>query len=371
MQDGLQVLRHLVALSVIVLIAGSARAVAPLERVESFEKLHTGDPPSVMRLYLMPTAPAKLDWGSPRRLLLSTLKATLLNPDHPIGHVNIEVQYRGQEDAAHHLFTGATDQESGASRRLLLKDGLAFSILERSWPGRLEGDQESSAAIANRCKRRNRLAVVTFIISDATCQRLLDYVHALRTDSTPRYYGFSARPRRGEGSGCSAFGASFVELIGVMDPALRGAWGRTVRVPLSLMAGYLGRPSIGVTRAALSPAAAAWAAPEDPHMLLECYDPDRMFDWAVHSNVAPGEIAGLPVQPDPAFPKELDRRYDLGGRAERNVRAVIVDAREVPTPAEPIFSGPQDLILMEGTHMPTVIRGGKVVSPNGSFEMRP
>lgn len=363
-----------VALGSCFLIASATLAVAlaPLEHIAGFEELHEGHAPSVVRLYMMPTAPAKLGWASPRGLLLSTLKATLLNKDHPIGHVNIEVQYRGQEDAEHHVFTGATGREGGMSRKLLLKDELAFSILERAWPGRLESDDEVEKAIALRCKSKNRLAVVTFLISDASCLRLLEYVHALRAYTGPWYYGFGARPRYTEGSGCSAFGASFVELIGAMDPALRAEWGRTVRVPLPVMAGYQGRARISIQRAAFSSVSASWAGADQPHMLLECFDPDRMFEWTVRMHATPGEIAGLPLHPDPAFPDELDRRYGLPGTARKNVRAVVVDARDVPTPTDPIFAGPPELILMSDTAaFPTVIRGDKVVAPDGSFELRP
>ena len=347
-----------------------ARAVVPFARIQNYQALD-GAPPSLVRLYLIPTSPVHLDWSTPRKLLLTTIEASLINKDHPIGHVAIEVQYRGLEDAEHHIATGASGSQSGISRQLLLKDDLAFSILERAWPGMLENPDDLAVAVRERAPHKNRLAVVTWLISDASCQRMLDYYHALVADQNPRYYGFGARPRRGEGSGCSAFGASFLEQAGLVDAPLRAAWTLTVRVPLNLMAGYLGNARIPLKNALASRHSAHWAAPADPHMLLELFDPDVMYRWATHLHATPGDSSGLLVQPDLALPRLLDSKYQLNGAAERNVPAIVIDARDVPTPTTPIFLGPPSLKPMTDTQSPTVIREDKVVSPNGSFEVRP
>lgn len=351
----------------------TARAALPWGQIQRFGELHTprAQPPSVVRLYFMPTAPVKLKWGTPRQLLLTTIEATALNRSHPIGHVAVEVQCRGLDDPEHHVFTGASDLQSGAGRQLLLKDELAFSILERAWPGVLETEADLAKSVVDRTRSRDRLAVASFLISDESAGRLLDYHRALQADTHPRYYGFGARPRRGEGSGCSAFGASFLEQIGLLDASLRAAWSQSVRVPLSLMAGYLGHPRIKVAVALISHAAAAWASPGDPHMRLEFFDPDLMFQWTLRLHASGGDLHGLPVQPDPELPRALDRRYHLDGLAARNVKAILVDAREVPTPTGPIFTGAPALSPMSDTSIPTVIRSDKVVSPNGSFEIRP
>jgi hypothetical protein len=352
-----------------VLGPGTVLAALPLARMLGFESLHEGAGPSLVRLYFIPTAPVKLKWGTPRQLLISTVKAGLFNSSHPIGHVAIEVQLKGQDTPETHVFTGATDLHDNAGRHLLLKDEIGFSILERAWPGVLETETNLAKSIRARAPHRDRLAVATFLISDDAAQRLLEYHRALVADPNPRYYGFGARPRRSEGSGCSAFAASFMEQIGLMDPALRAAWSQSVRVPLSLMAGYLGNKTISVARAIASSAAGAWAKPSDPHMFLEFFDPDLMFDWKLHA--APGQHGGLTVQPDPELPKYLDHRYGLAGQAARNVKAIVIDARDVPTPGGPVFIGVPAVAPVPGTTLPTVIRTDKVVSPNGSFEIRP
>lgn len=356
-----------------VLAVSIAHAALPLDRTRAFELLHdTGaTAPSLVRLYLLPTGPVKLDWDTPRRLLLTALEGTVLNWSHPIGHVSVEIQLAGQDGSERHVFTGATDRDAGASRKLLLKEELAFSILERAWPGVLEDAAGVNASIAKRAQKRGRLAVVTFLISDESCLRLLEYVRALRARGGPLYYGFTARPRRAEGSGCSAFGASFVDLIGMLGPPLRAAWSRSVRVPLSLMAGYLGQPRLSIARALVHKAVGRWAAPQDPHMLLECFDPDLMFAWAMARHAEPGDWNGIAVQQDLELPKLLDQRLGLDGAAQRNVKAVLVDARDVPTPQAPIFDGPPALLNLTDTEYPTVIRSDKVVAPNGSFELKP
>lgn len=328
-----------------------------------------GPSPSLVRLYLIPTAPVALGWDSPRALLLTTLEATLLNKSHPIGHVAIEVQRAG--DPAHHAFTGASAAQPGVGRTLLLNDRLGFAILERAWPGVLETGADLAQSVKDRAKHRGRLAVATFLISDAAADRLLAYHAALASDARPRYYGFGARPRRGEGSGCSAFGASFLELAGAMDRDMRAAWTRTVRVPLELMAGYAGQTKITIARMLASKKANRWANALEPHMLLECFDPDLMFDWAMGLHADPTGAPGWTVARDPELPKLLDRRYGLDGLAAKNVKAVVIDARHVPVPAGPIFTGAPAVAPVGDSTIPTVARTDKVVGPDGSFEIRP
>lgn len=353
--------------------AAGAFAALPLARVQNFEELFfaRSDPPSLVRLYFIPTAPVRLKWGSPRQLLLSTVQASLFNKSHPIGHVAIEVQYRGLDTPEFHAFTGASSAQGGESRTLLLKDDLAFSILERAWPGMMETEDDLKVSIHERTAKKHRLAVATFLISDETAKRLLDYHKALRADLNPRWYGFGARPRRSEGSGCSAFGASFLEVAGLLTPALQAQFSQTVRVPLVLMAGYNGTPRISLARAVAHRAAGAWARADEPHMLLEFFDPDRMFAWAMAKHAAPGVSEGYDVQPDAELPKILDRRYNLGGLAVKNVKAVTIDAREVATPTGPLLLGEPALTPMSDTSIPTVIRRDKVVGADGSFELRP
>ena len=351
------------------LAASAAHAVLPLQQIENFQRL-ANEKPSVLRLYFMPTAPVKLKWTTPRALLLSTVEAIVLDRSHPIGHVNVEVQLRGQDDADHHVMTGATDAGNGMSRQLLLKDEVGFSILERAWPGTLETPADMDKSIVDRAKYKDRLAVVTFLISDATAQRMLDYSHKLLSETSSLFYGFTARPRREEGSGCSAFGASYVELMGLMDDDLKAQWCRNVRVPLSLMAGY-GHDKINIAKAVCTHAASAWALPTEPHMALQCFDPDLMFDWTVGLHDKPAEFHGLAVHTDPDLPRDLDAKYHLNGIAEKNVKAILSDARDVPTPTDPIFQGPRDLDPIPGTSLPTVIRGHKVLSADGSFDLKP
>lgn len=137
-------------LAVALATALACHAAAPLARVANFRALHPAraDAPSVLRLYLIPTAPIKLKWGSPRQLLLTTIETAVVNSSHPIGHAAVEVQYRGLDDAEHHVFTGASDVGSGAGRQLLLEDQLGFSILERAWPGLLSQPTEMLCLIA-------------------------------------------------------------------------------------------------------------------------------------------------------------------------------------------------------------------------------
>lgn len=355
-------------LALVLIVAGAAEAALPTNRMALFERLE-GKAPSLLRLYFIPTAPFKLDWDTPRQLLLSVVKTTTLNSTHPIGHVAVEVQYQGLDDAEHHAFTGATDRDRGVGKHLLLKDEIGFGILERAWPGVLENEASLQRSVTARVQKADRLSVATFLINDAAALRLLDYVKTLRADTNPRYYGFAARPMRSEGSGCSAFGASFVDQIGALTPALKAAWSQSVRVPLALIGGR-GVDKISVARVLVSGKASRWARPEEPHMFLEFFDPDLMHAW-VNKVVATGDAQGLTAQVDPELPKLLDQRYHLGGLAQKNVKAILVDLRDVQAPEGPVLQGAPALKKMSDTTIETVTRTDAPVAPNGSFEIRP
>lgn len=350
--------------------AGAVEAALPANRMALFEALE-GKAPSLLRLYFIPTAPFKLDWDTPRQLLMSVVKTTTLNGSHPIGHVSVEVQYQGQDDAEHHMFTGATDRDDNVGQTLLIKNDIGFSILERAWPGILENEASLKKSLTARVKKADRLSVATFLINDEAALRLLEYIKALRADTNPRYYGFAARPMKSEGAGCSAFGASFVQQIGALTPALKAAWSQSVRVPLCLMAGHAGVEKISVAKVLVSSKAGRWAKPEEPHMLLEFFDPDLMHAWVNKVVSAPGEVDGMTAQLDPALPKLLDQRYQLGGLAQKNVKAILVDLRDVQAPTGPVLTGAPALKKMTDTTIETVTRTDAPTAPNGSFEIRP
>jgi hypothetical protein len=304
-----------------------------------------------LRLYFIPSYPVRLDWSAPNKVLASVIDATFHDHMEPIGHVVEEVSCgRGS-----HLF-GAVGAGPGAIGNLLLTEQVGFSLLERGWPGAMETQDHILKLFKDKGHDPHNLAAVTFLINQTTCARLLDYERQYEAGTKPIYYGFGPRPRRMEGSGCSAFGESFVEVAGLMTDGLYEAWTTHRLVPLKIVAGH-GVDRVPMNTILHGPDGVRWAKPGEPHMDLTFFDPDRMWEWVEHLANHPAELAAL------GGAKDDNLGYGIG-----TIPAIRLDRRDVPTPTEPIFTG-QPSLRHVGTS--SVERADLRVAPGQSFTIKP
>jgi hypothetical protein len=308
-----------------------------------------------IRLFLMPAYPVKMGWDSPRQLTGNSAKAMIANKAHSIGHVALEIQCpTGGRDS--HIVTGFTPVTAKHNFNLLFKDVVGLGILEVSWPGKLESEQDVFKAVDYRKKNKDKLAIMTFLVSETSCRRMLDYLHEFKNTSTPLWYGNSPQPRRHEGAGCSSFGVSFLEIAGIMTEDFRKDWIVARRVPLATMGGYV-YPKVSIMKLLTMPESRRWSTASEPHMALETYEPAYMYNWVRELVGSPSKLKALGGEID----KELAKSYPV-------TPAIRIDRRSVPTPTEPMFKpGP----FLQKVRDYAVIRSDKVVSPNGSFEIKP
>src|SRR5262249_21617026 len=125
---------------------------------------------------------------------------------------------------------------------------------------------------------RGHVAWIRFRVSDAACGRMRQYYDEYRARGLDRFYGLHLRPLYGEGAGCSAFGTSFLEVAGILDPELSASWSHVRDVPESLI-GDGGKPKVGLLPLLFSSRAGRWAKPGEPARRIGFWDPDRMFAW--------------------------------------------------------------------------------------------
>lgn len=317
-------------------------------------------PPNRLTLYFMPTTPVGLNWDSPRALLRSAVLGAIWNRNHPIGHAVVEGACEPIEENGPPIrfATGATSESGAGSTRLLLGDRVAFGILTRAWAGRLEQRPEIERDLKKRSERFEDLSAVTFVLSRESCHRMLDYHQWIQQSPYPRYYGFAARPRYLEGGGCSAFAASYAEVAGVLSPRLRSAWSRTVKIPRGLVARPELGERLGISSALISSLSRRWALETEPHVALDLFDPDLMHAWAVASW---RDARGFNTIRDEAlierFKKSFGNLPALGPPHEsismparrRRFAAVLIDARSMPAPTEPVILGEPDPARMDGS----------------------
>jgi hypothetical protein len=169
-----------------------------------------------MTLYFIPS-PYGLNWESPSKLAKGILKNKLLPGSRFMGHVNIELDYQDPEDGKVHILTGMTQKKMNAPK-LLFKEKYGLGILYHSFEGRLESIEELTPELNKYFKRGNKkINFVKYKLNLSVCRRIRDYVAQYTKNGHDRYYGLYNKPLHGEGAGCSAFGASFLEVAGILE----------------------------------------------------------------------------------------------------------------------------------------------------------
>jgi hypothetical protein len=277
-------------------------------------------------LHFIPS-PKGINWKRPETLADSTLINQIAKVHggdrHSVGHV-----YEELECGQTHFFTGATDVGNSQESHALFKEGYGLGILLKTYDGLLDAtdDAEKDLAAMHVTGRSNFLR---FEVSPATCARLVEYVKEYQARGYDKIYaGLNARPRRGEGSGCSAFGASFLELAGVETPEFEDSFMRDYIMPRKFVGGEFTRKRVSILKIIL-----AFSAKWDTDLSkggfrIHFYDPERMYDWVTNA------VQAIQTQ-SRTFPWPGAEVQYLG-----QSEGVAFDARDVPTPTEPIFKVP-------------------------------
>jgi hypothetical protein len=202
---------------------------------------------------------------------------------HEIGHVSVALSC---ESAHRSELTGMTTSDLGDHEEhdLLLKKKAGLGVLFHIYGGRLQRGAEVRRDLAERVPR-GRVSWLRFGLSKAACARLVRYLDEYRDRGYEARYGLPLRPLYGEGAGCSAFGASFLEQAGLLEgplgAELKAAWSGQVRVPESLIGADESPSGRRVSWLALLAGARGWrwARPAEPGREIFFWDPDLLNSW--------------------------------------------------------------------------------------------
>ena len=226
-----------------------------------------------LTLYFYPS-PHGVDWASPRSLARSVVLNQFSFAGHPIGHVQIGLESPGTRRFA----TGMVQISMPEQRKKIIQEGLGLAALFRDYPGRIETTDAIFPEIQGRFSRGN-ISYLRFLISTAAHERALTYAREYVERGCSAHYGLPNRPLYGEGAGCSAFAASFLEITGLLDPEYVSAWSRTIRVPERLIGGEGRKVSL---LGLMDPRGlSSWATESEAHRKIFFWDPDLMHRWAL------------------------------------------------------------------------------------------
>ncbi|MBA2405511.1 MAG: hypothetical protein H0V66_12115 [Bdellovibrionales bacterium] len=226
--------------------------------------------PQNLTLYFIPS-PLGMDWSSPANIAISALKNKLTFKPHFMGHVFVELRCGDKK-----VVTGMVGKNFDYLNQLLVENR-GLGVLYHSFDGHLENRSDVELEIEELSKESGRMNFVRFGLNEGQCERGLTYLKEYRDKKVGRYYGLANRPRHGEGAGCSAFGASFAEVTGVMDIDLQEAWSQTINIPLEFAGPPLKPEGVNLFKLMLN--GGSWATEKEPHQKLMFWSPDRMFDW--------------------------------------------------------------------------------------------
>jgi hypothetical protein len=264
-----------------------------------------------LTLYFIPS-PKGIDWSSPKNLLTSAILNKLTFERRFIGHVFVEMKCGKNEE-----LTGMTSQKMDYLN-LLFFEQKGLGILFHSFEGSLE-NKESIKPELDEYLKKGSANFVRFLLNEGQCQRASTYLKEYREKNVGRNYGLANRPLYGEGAGCSAFGVSFVDVLGLLNQDLKDAWSQTIHIPLDLSGPPLTIQSVSIFKLLFN--ADKWANVKEKHRSLTFWDPDRMFKWVkekVQSNSSKHSISKL-----------------------GNSEGIIIDKSHYPAPLENIWR--QDL----------------------------
>ena len=234
-----------------------------------------------LKLYFFPT-PYSYDWSTPQNLARSVIKNTLLpskfNYKASIGHVAVELKC----GESFYALTGMAMANKGDENDLILKDKIGLGILFYPMNGRLQTETELKENIEERLGTKN-ISWINYQINELTCRRLKTYLTIYRNENIGNTYGLVFNPRKKEGAGCSAFGASFVEIAGLLTDELYMNWSRRLQTNKDLN-GYNGSgKNISIFKMAAGINSKSWAKDSENSIPIFFWEPNLMHEWTIRN----------------------------------------------------------------------------------------
>lgn len=260
-----------------------------------------------LSLYFIPS-PFGIDWSTPSNLAFTAAKNKFGFKSHFMGHVWVEIKCLDD-----HELTGMVGDNPDYLNQLILQQR-GFGVLYHSFKGRLEEKKDILLEL-EELYEEGRINFVTFKLNENQCKRALTYLSDYRKFNVGRYYGLAHRPRHGEGSGCSAFGASFLDVLKLIDQDMKDSWSQTVNIPMALAGPPLRDEGVNLLK--ILSHSKSWAKESEKHHKLTFWDPDRMHGW-VKSKIK----AKLPNTPIIKI---------------KNAEGIVFDKSHLPAPEGPIW----------------------------------
>ncbi len=220
--------------------------------------------------------PRALQWETPQKITLSTFLNAMIDRvqgvNIPIGHVIEEL-----ECGDYHRYLGMSPDGDSEEIGAIL-GGYGLGTMLKKYKGHLDRS-ESAIRMIQSAAQYGRSNFVRFYISGSSCQRLRQYIDEYEKRGLDKIYsGLDSYPLYQEGSGCSAFGASFLEVAGLLTPEMQETWMRHVVVPEEYIGGPQGKKSVNILKLIFA-FGSQWESNPSRGVKIDFYDPELMNAW--------------------------------------------------------------------------------------------
>jgi len=228
-----------------------------------------------LTLYFIPS-PFGLNWKSPTQLARTIVLNKYSFLPRFMGHVNIEIEFINEDQEKIHILTGMVAAKLDAVD-LLVKKHMGLGVLWHSFPGRLETKEELIPELSKYMKTGRRLNFMSFNISHKAASKLYDYYDLYKQNQIQNFYGLVNSPLHGEGAGCSAFGASFLSVAGLLDQDFIDNCSLSVKAPLKLIGAPITKNEPNFVKMLFNKE--NWASETEEYKEIFFWDPDLMFKY--------------------------------------------------------------------------------------------
>lgn len=260
-----------------------------------------------------------IDWGSPSTLYKSYVKAYVSHVFRKrmtlTGHLFIKLSTPLLEEP---LYAGMSTPSRKERRILVLKEKIGLGVLGASMKSKLEQKNDLIRKI-DYFSGKNEIAFITYHLNEQSARRIIDFYNGFTSKSSLNsipsdYYGGAFWPRyENEGAGCSAFGISMLDAIGILDEESKG-WVRNVNIPMNLVGGKFNEMQKVSSRKIRK--TTCWhdgsGIEEVDFVPFSIYDPSLMYDWIIQQRALSNKfrIPGYFLTEESVIPGlSADRRY--------------------------------------------------------------
>lgn len=210
--------------------------------------------------------PSKINWSSPRDLVLSVVKNKLTFEKQSWGQV-----YSLLECSGTRVFVTIRPKDHPVLSQLFL-ESQGLGILYHSYEGEMVTGEQIQTDLAKLNTR-----FIKFAINPHQCDRMNQFFKEFGSKNVGRHFGLPHRPLFGEGASGASLGAAFVEAANMMDELYREEWTRGLNLPLEFSGPPLKDTTTNVLK--LFASAGQWAQNQQEQKRIVFYDPNKMDEW--------------------------------------------------------------------------------------------